>query len=78
MPKRAKRVAEASVEYLSSGEPALDLALAIDARVKRDRPDGWRGVRAREQVIKGALHEILQDGAEVERIFLIIFEQGEY
>jgi len=44
----------------------------------RVRPDGWRGVQAREQVIKGALHEILQDEGEVERIFLIIKAQGEY
>jgi type I restriction enzyme R subunit len=55
-----------------------DLALRIDAAVKRERPDGWRGVLAREQVIKRALNEILQDVAEVERIFLIIRAQTEY
>jgi type I restriction enzyme R subunit len=47
-----------------------DLALRIDAAVKKVRPDGWRGVQAREQVIKAALYEVLQDVAEVERIFL--------
>ena len=61
-----------------SGDPALGLALEVDAAVKRVRPDGWRGVQAREQVIKAALYEILQDEAEVERIFLIIKAQGEY
>ena len=42
------------------------------------RPDGWRGVLAREQVIKRAIFEVVPDQAEVERIFLIIKAQGEY
>ena len=54
------------------------LALKIDETVKKKRPDGWRGVQAREQVIKGALYDVLQDVAEVERIFLIIKAQREY
>ncbi len=54
------------------------LALKIDARIKELRPDGWRGVSAREQVIKGAIYEALKGAAsngveaEVERIFLIV------
>jgi len=56
----------------------LDLALRIDEAVKRVRPDGWRGVQAREQVIKRALYDELKDEAEVERIFLIIKQQREY
>lgn len=55
-----------------------DLALRIDQAVKRDRPDGWRGIRTRELVIKGAIHSVLPDMAEVERIFLIIEKHGEY
>ncbi|GAJ06893.1 unnamed protein product, partial [marine sediment metagenome] len=46
--------------------------------VKQVRPDGWRGVKAREQVIKAALYGVLQDVDEVERIFLIIKAQREY
>ncbi len=60
------------------GTPTLELAVKIDAAVKRVRPDGWRGVQAREQVIKAALYEILQEEADVERLFLIIKAQGEY
>ncbi len=56
----------------------VDLALRIDNAVKNVRPDGWRGVQAREQVIKGALYGILQNVDEVERIFLIIKRQSEY
>jgi type I restriction enzyme R subunit len=55
-----------------------DLALKIDEVVKKVRPDGFRGVQAREQVIKGALYDVLHDEAEVERIFLIIRQQKEY
>ena len=77
-PAWADRVAEASDEYAVSGDPVLEKALEIDAAVKRDRPDGWRGVQAREQVIKAALYKCLQDEAEVERIFLIIKAQDEY
>ena len=55
-----------------------DLAVKIDEVVKRERPDDWRGVQAREQVIKQALYAQLNDVAEVERIFLIIKQQREY
>ena len=55
-----------------------ELALKIDASVRHVRPDGWRGVQAREQVIKAAIYGVVQDQAEVERIFLIIKAQGEY
>jgi type I restriction enzyme, R subunit len=54
------------------------LAIRIDETVRRTRPDGWRGVQAREQVIKAALYGVLQDAAEAERIFLIIKAQKEY
>jgi type I restriction enzyme, R subunit len=54
------------------------LALRIDEVVKKTRPDGWRGIQAREQVIKAALYGVLQDENEVERIFLIIKQQTEY
>jgi type I restriction enzyme, R subunit len=55
-----------------------ELALKIDETVKRTRPDGWRGIQAREQVIKAGLYGVLQDFAEVERIFLIVKAQTEY
>ena len=54
------------------------LAIKIDETVKHTRPDGWRGVRAKELVIKSALYGLLQNEDEVERIFLIIRQQREY
>jgi type I restriction enzyme R subunit len=55
-----------------------ELALKIDDAVRKTRPDGWRGVQAREQVIKAALYGVLHDINEVERVFHIIKEQKEY
>jgi type I restriction enzyme R subunit len=55
-----------------------ELAMKIDVNVRHVRPDGWRGVQAREQVIKAAIYGVVQDAAEVERIFLIIKAQSEY
>jgi len=63
--------------YNNMGQNA-ELALRVDEAVKKARPDGWRGVRAREQVIKSALYGVLGNVADVERIFLIIKAQGEY
>ena len=55
-----------------------ELALEIDSALRAGRPDDWRGFQPREQVIKAALHDVLQDVNEVERIFLIIKAQQEY
>lgn len=55
-----------------------ELAIKVDTAVMASRPDGWRGVQTREQQIKAALYKVLQDFAEVERIFLIIKAQKEY
>jgi len=77
-PAEAERAAEELGEYATTGDRALDLAQRLDAAVREVRPDGWRGVQARENVIKAALLKILHEEAEVERIFLVIKAQGEY
>jgi type I restriction enzyme R subunit len=74
----ADEIAETPSVYSLSGDPKLDLAVELDEAVKRVRPDGWRGVQAREQVIKGALYEVLGDETEVERMFQIVKAQSEY
>jgi type I restriction enzyme R subunit len=55
-----------------------DLAMKIDETIRQVRPDDWRGVLARERVIKAALYGVLQNEAEVERVFDIIKAQKEY
>lgn len=55
-----------------------EMALAIDAAVKGCRPDGWRGVTPKENVIKRAIYDVLGDASQVERIFSIIKAQSDY
>jgi type I restriction enzyme R subunit len=55
-----------------------DLAFAVHESILKYRPDGWRGNDAKEKVIKRGLYEVLKDEEEVERIFPIVSEQGEY
>ena len=57
---------------------ALDLALKLDAAIKTGRQDAWRGVVAREQIVKQAMFDVLQDIQEVNRLFPIVFAQKEY
>jgi type I restriction enzyme, R subunit len=56
----------------------LELSIRIDSTVCQVRPDGWRGVQAKEQLIKAALFGVLQDAAEVERLFPILVAHAEY
>jgi hypothetical protein len=57
---------------------AVDLALRIDRTVRQVRPDDWRGVQAKENLIKAALYGVLQDFAEVDRLFAVLMAQPEY
>jgi type I restriction enzyme R subunit len=63
---------EKTPAYSVAEDKPLKLAVAIDTAVKSARHDEWRGNQPREQAIKAALFEVLQDTAEVERVFLII------
>ena len=56
----------------------VERALRVDAVVREARPDGWRGVQAKENLIKAALFSALEDHDEVERIFAVVFAQTEY
>ncbi len=53
-------------------------AIRLHEAILKVRPDAWRGVQARENKIKQALYQELNDKAEVERVFLIIQQQKEY
>jgi type I restriction enzyme R subunit len=57
---------------------ALELAQKIDQSVKRVRHADWRGHTARENEIKRALYEVLQDHQAVDGIFPILVQQREY
>ncbi|WP_186115099.1 type I restriction endonuclease subunit R [Burkholderia gladioli] len=72
-----KRALFNNLKVGNNGTPqqALALSLELDAAIRRVRPADWRGVVPRENVIKHAMWEILKDEREVERLFLIVFEQ---
>ncbi|MFO1001394.1 MAG: HsdR family type I site-specific deoxyribonuclease [Planctomycetaceae bacterium] len=59
-------------------DPVIQLAQKLDTVIRRAKPDDWRGVQTRELVIKQAMHGVLKDAAEVERLFLIVKQQSEY
>jgi len=76
--KPTQGISEQAGTYLVDGDSALKRTLEIDTAIKKARPDDWRGIQAREQVVKAALYDVLKDVDEVERIFKIIFQQHEY
>ncbi|WP_343732640.1 HsdR family type I site-specific deoxyribonuclease [Duganella sp.] len=73
----ANAVQESEVPYAGK-TVALDTVLRLDAAIKTKRPDSWRGVVAREQMVKQAMFEVLKDIKEVDRLFPIVFAQKEY
>jgi len=73
----ARKAAQTATAYGDRDE-ALELALRIDEAVKQKRPDGWRGVPAREQLVRQALYEVLKDIDEVNRLYPIVFAHKEY
>jgi len=72
------KINDVPVAYKGKEDQALILAMQIDEAIKHSRPDDWRGVPARENVIKRALYGVLKDEEEVERIFLLIYQHEEY
>lgn len=63
--------------YNNLGQDA-ELTAQLDETVKANRPDGWRGVLAKEKVVKRALYDVLQDEEKVEKVFQILLLQREY
>ncbi len=70
-------VQEPEVVY-GTANKALDTALRLDSAIKAKRPDGWRGVVAKEQMVKMAMYEVLKDINEVNRLFPVVYAQKEY
>jgi len=71
------RVQEAPASYASS-DAALDRALKLDDAIRARRPDGWRGVVAKEQMVKQLMFEVLKDIEQVHRLFPIVVAQKDY
>lgn len=65
-------------EAPNMADAALDKAMRLDAAIRDKRPADWRGVVAREQLVKQAMYDVLQNIDEVNRLFPIVFEHKEY
>ncbi len=63
--------------YDNCGED-VELSIRLHAAVLETKQDGFRGNPVKENQIKRALYEILQDEDQVERTYRIIVEQEEY
>ncbi len=57
---------------------ALGVALQLDEAIRDKRPADWRGVVAKEQMVKQAMYDVLKDIDEVNRLFPVVFAQKEY
>jgi type I restriction enzyme R subunit len=60
------------------GDPVLERAQQIDARLRGSAPDGWRGVLPKEQEVKRLIYEVVQDTALVELLFPVVKARPEY
>ena len=62
----------------SAEDPVLGLAVRLDESIKANAHADWRGLPAKENAVKRAMHSVLQSTGEVERLFPIIKQQREY
>lgn len=56
----------------------VSTALQLDASIRQNRPNSWRGVPAREQLVRQAIFNVLRDIDAVNHIYPIVFAQKEY
>ena len=63
---------------LPPSNATVAMVMALDASIKEHRPDGWRGVTAREQLVKQAIYNVVKDIDAVNRIYPIVFAHKEY
>lgn len=55
-----------------------ELALHVHENIVEYKPNGWRGIDTRENVVKKAIYDVLGSFDDTERIFEIIKKQPEY
>jgi type I restriction enzyme R subunit len=78
-PASSSRVAETKLPYgATEVDPLLALAQQIDARLRANAPDGWRGVLPKEQEVKRLIYEVVGDTALVELLFPVVRARVEY
>jgi type I restriction enzyme R subunit len=76
-PESIRHIGALRAFYDNCGEDE-ELALAIDKAVRESKQADFRHNEFKERRIKAALLKILKDKDEVERVYNIVVEQGEY
>jgi type I restriction enzyme R subunit len=76
-PESVRHSAALRAFYDNCGEDA-ELAIAIDKAVRKSKQADFRHNEFKERKIKQALYGFLKDKDEVERVYNIVVEQGEY
>ena len=56
----------------------VGLVAQIDATMRTSAPADYKGVQAKEQIVKGELYKVLKSVELVEKVFPIIKAQKEY
>ena len=77
----AAQVAEPAAPYGApdhEDEPRVELAVKLHDAIVGQRPDSWRGVAAKENMVKQAMYGVLHNVDEVVRLYPIVFAQQEY
>lgn len=55
-----------------------EFVLTLHEKIMSIKPDKWRGDKAKERVIQGAIYKVTKDDDMVDEIFDIVKEQSEY
>jgi type I restriction enzyme R subunit len=75
------QIAESPASYLDvkpHTDPMLALAERLDLKLREGAPADWRGVQARELVVRQLIYSVVQDPALVEALFPVVKAQAEY
>ena len=76
-PERIRHSGALRAFYDNCGENEA-LAISLDKAVRESKKADFRHNEFKEREIKQALHKVLNDQDEVERMYAIVVEQGEY
>ncbi|MDR1510205.1 MAG: type I restriction endonuclease subunit R, partial [Synergistaceae bacterium] len=76
-PENIRRSGALRALYDNCGEDE-ELAIAIDKAVRESKQADFRHNEFKERRIKRAMYAVLKDEGEVERVYNIVVEQGEY
>ncbi len=76
---KGNTVAEDAVPYLTSSDDKLvELVHTVHLAVTDVKPDGFRGNPQKENIIKGAIYDVIKDFDLTQKLFEVITNQEEY